>query len=43
MLVPRHPPETLAGRLAPLPEISRKGHRAAKAFFYSAFQVAEIR
>ncbi len=43
MLVPRHPPEALAGRLMPLPEISQEGHRAAKAFFYSAFQALEIR
>src|SRR4051794_11318482 len=35
MLVPRHRPEALAGRLRPLPELARRLHLADRAFFYS--------
>lgn len=42
MLVSRRRPEFLAAHLEPLSELSERLHRAAKAFFYSAFVVEEI-
>jgi S-adenosylmethionine-diacylglycerol 3-amino-3-carboxypropyl transferase len=42
MLVPRSRPESLAGRLRPLPELAERLHRQDKAFFYSRFVVEEI-
>lgn len=42
MLVPRHRPERLAARIRPLPELSRRLHRAARTFFYTGFVVEEI-
>jgi S-adenosylmethionine-diacylglycerol 3-amino-3-carboxypropyl transferase len=42
MLVPRSRPESLAGRLRPLPELARRLHGQDKAFFYSAFVVEEV-
>ena len=42
MLVPRRRPESLAGRLRPLPELAARLHHADKAFFYSVFVVEEV-
>src|SRR5258705_143015 len=42
MLVPRHRPATLAARLRPLEDESRRLHQADKAFFYSDFVVEEV-
>ena len=42
MLVPRHRPVSLAARLRPLDDESRRLHQADKAFFYSDFVVEEV-
>jgi len=42
MLAPRSRPESLADRIAPLPEISAELFARDKAFFYSAFVVEEV-
>lgn len=41
-LAPRSRPESLADRLKPLPELSRRLHLQDKAFFYCAFVVEEV-
>jgi S-adenosylmethionine-diacylglycerol 3-amino-3-carboxypropyl transferase len=43
MLAPRSRPESLADRIAPLPEISAELFAQDKAYFYSAFVVEEVR
>jgi S-adenosylmethionine-diacylglycerol 3-amino-3-carboxypropyl transferase len=43
MLVPRSRPESMAGRLQPLTELSSKLFLQDKAFFYSRFVVEEVR
>ncbi|MDH3511453.1 MAG: BtaA family protein [Gammaproteobacteria bacterium] len=42
MLVPRHRPEKLHQSITPMPELSRRLHRAAGTFFYTGFVVEEI-
>jgi S-adenosylmethionine-diacylglycerol 3-amino-3-carboxypropyl transferase len=42
MLVPRSRPESLAGKLRPLAELSERLFRQDKAFFYSRFVVEEV-
>jgi S-adenosylmethionine-diacylglycerol 3-amino-3-carboxypropyl transferase len=42
MLVPRHRPERLAARIAPLSELSQRLHQTARTFFYTGFVVEEI-
>jgi S-adenosylmethionine-diacylglycerol 3-amino-3-carboxypropyl transferase len=43
LLAPRRRPERLAGKIAPLPELSRALHACDKAPFYGAFVVEEVR
>jgi len=42
MLAPRRRPESMAGELRPLPELSAKLFARDQAFFYSAFVVEEV-
>jgi S-adenosylmethionine-diacylglycerol 3-amino-3-carboxypropyl transferase len=42
MLVPRSRPESLAGKLRPLADLSERLFRQDKAFFYSRFVVEEV-
>jgi S-adenosylmethionine-diacylglycerol 3-amino-3-carboxypropyl transferase len=42
MLAPRHRPDSMADRLRPLIELSRRLHGEDKAFFYSDFVVEEV-
>jgi S-adenosylmethionine-diacylglycerol 3-amino-3-carboxypropyl transferase len=42
MLVKRHRPDSLAGSIRPLPDLSKRLFAQDKAFFYSAFVVEEL-